>query len=186
MRKFFVLLSLCLGLPAAVTLPAQADPRHLLAVSGDWKLYRDESYDIGWKNGKHILLSNVCVAETVQVQTTMDVVALPANTAQPDTSLNGQLLLRVSTGQWNYAGDWNHLYVTVMNHEHMVRKAFYYGPWITAPMGDLASSSNPFARAAAIWGETISFANRQKEALTSVRAGGLNAVYAQLLTCARS
>jgi hypothetical protein len=182
MRKLFALL--CLAV-ATLGLPAQAEPRTLLAVSGDWRLYRDTAYEIDWRNGGKVFISGACVAETVQVQTTMNIVALPPNVTQGDPALTGQLILRVSVAQWNYAPDAAQLIVTVMDKDHKVRKTFYNGPWITALMGNWADKSNPFARAAAIWGEEIQFKDRQQNDLTSVRAGGLNAIYPRLLACGR-
>ncbi len=178
MRK----LTLVLGLLALLAVPALAEPRHLLATSGNWSLYQDESYVIDWRKGNKLILSNACVAETVQVQTTMQVIALPPSTPQQDLDLNGQLLMRVAVNQWNYSPDWNQLIVTVMNRDSK-RKAFFNGPWITALMGPWATQGNPFGRAAAIWGEEIVFKDRARQELTAVRASGLNAIYPQLLAC---
>lgn len=179
MHKTLLLLGLMLPLAG----PLHADPKHMLDTSGEWTLYRDEAYDIAWKNGQHSILSNVCVAETVQVQTTVDLVALPAG-AQPEGDLPGQILIRVSNPEWGYGQHWDQLWVQVMNSDHKVGKGLFNGTWITAPLGAWADQGNPFAKAASIWGEEITFKNRQKEDLAAVRAGGLNAIYPALLRCA--
>lgn len=172
---------LCLLLPLAG--PVSAEPRHLLVDSGEWQLFRDDAYEIDWRDGRSIVIANACVAETVQVTTTVQLVGLQPSAVQADTALNGQLILRVGDTRWNYGQTSNQLFVSIMDKDHVVR-ALYNGPWITGLMGPWGTAGNPFGRAAAIWGEDIAFKDRQDNLLTEVRAGGLNTIYPQLLACA--
>lgn len=167
----------------AMAAPALADPRHLLATSGDWKLYRDESYDIAWKDGKHYILTNACVAETVQAGDTVDLIALPPTGAQSDPTLVGQLILRVKHVGGGYGQHKDQVWLEMLNHKYNLGKALYNGDWITGFLGAWADQANPFSRAAAVWGEELTFKTRTGTELASVRAGGLNAIYPKLLDC---
>lgn len=178
MKTLLALLCLILATPAL------SEPRTLLASSGEWRLYRDAAYEFDWRNGKVLIFNNVCVAETQQVQTTMQILALGAGQAQVDPALAGQLMMRVAKNDWDFSQDRDQLVVSIMDKNHRVKRAFFNGHWITAPMGVWASANNPFSRAAAIWGQEIVFKDRTLDPLTDVRANGLNAIYPALLDCA--